>query len=173
MACAQFWEGGHAYRGACTLLRLFPDRALGRGGAHGADYFFTGGERLELDPSQWRVTSEAIPVLRRVTDEYRQYKVGYVLIIGYDENASTAEMSYTRSKNRAEATREALIGLGVPAAALVTKPCAFSNPLGSAIGPEPMNRRVEFSYTDRVQQLVEADRQICPDVRAPATARAP
>jgi len=131
--------------------------------------FFHGGNPNELDPQQWLITPEAGPILQRVVDEYKHYGDRYVLIIGYDENASTPALSYERSKRRAEATRDALIQLGLPADALATKPCSFSNPYGKATGADPVNRRVEFAGTRTLQELLEMDRSFCAEIRRPET----
>ncbi|MFM9863400.1 MAG: OmpA family protein [Micropepsaceae bacterium] len=130
--------------------------------------FFHGGQDSELNPRQWQVTPEANGVLNRVVEEYRHYKVQYLLIVGHDENASTAELSYERAKLRAEAARRALIDLGLPADRLATKSCSFDEPYELKAGPEPLNRRVNFAGASSLQELLEIDRTTCPATRAPA-----
>lgn len=130
--------------------------------------FFHGGQDTELNPHQWQITPEATAVLQRVLEEYRHYKVQYLLIIGHDENASTPELSYERSKMRAEATKRALVDLGLPADRLATKACSFDEPYETTeVGPNPMNRRVNFAGAASLQELLEIDRGVCPNTRAP------
>ena len=129
--------------------------------------FFRGGNAHELDPQQWQITPEANAVLSRVVEEYRYYKDQYLLIIGHDEDASTPELSYERSKKRAEATRLALIDLGLPRDRLAIKACSFDQPYEATKGSNPMNRRVEFAGAPSLQVLLEVDREICPNTHAP------
>lgn len=124
--------------------------------------FFVGGDVNELKPQQWQLTAEAVPVLNRVVDEFKRFEDRYVLIIGYDENASTAELSYARSLKRAEAVRDALIGMGLPRDALAVKACGASNLLINVAGKEPQNRRVTFESARSLQEFLDIDRQVCP-----------
>jgi hypothetical protein len=127
--------------------------------------FFMGGDVNELKPQQWQLTVEAVPMLHRVVREFKDYNDRYVLITGYDEDASTAELSYARSLKRAETVRDALIGLGLPRDALVVKACGAKDLLVNVAGKEPQNRRVTFNSVQTLQSLLDIDREICPGVQ--------
>jgi outer membrane protein OmpA-like peptidoglycan-associated protein len=128
--------------------------------------FFPGVDADRLSPRQWEVTSEGRSVIADFASAYKELG-GFVLLAGHDENASTFELSYARSERRAEAVKTVLVELGVPRGNIAVKACAFSRPLGNAVGKEPMNRYVIFDWHKDLQMFVEAEKRACPEVHAP------
>ena len=102
---------------------------------------------FDYDKSDLR--SESMPELRKVAElaQKNNYRIN---LMGYTDNAGNPAYNVDLSNRRAEAARQALIGLGIAADKITAKGFGESNPVSDNKTEEgkQLNRRVEVQFTE-------------------------
>lgn len=100
-----------------------------------------------FDHDKSELRPESMPELRNVADlaKKNNYRVN---LMGYTDNAGKPEYNLDLSNRRAEAARQALIGLGIPAERITAKGFGENNPVSDNNSEQgrQLNRRVEVQF---------------------------
>ena len=102
---------------------------------------------LLFDYDQAVLLSESLPELRRIAEQARNNNLRLNLL-GYTDNAGNPAYNLDLSKRRAEAAKQALIELGIPAAQITAKGFGEEKPVVPNDTDEnrARNRRVEVQF---------------------------
>lgn len=102
---------------------------------------------FDYDKSELRV--ESMPELQNVADlaKKNNYRIN---LMGYTDNAGNPAYNLDLSNRRAEAARQALIGLGIPADRITAKGFGENNPVAENTTEQgrQLNRRVEVQFAE-------------------------
>ena len=100
---------------------------------------------FDYDKSELRM--ESMPELRKVAElaQKNNYRIN---LMGYTDNAGAPAYNADLSNRRAEAARQALIGLGIPADRITAKGLGENNPVSDNNSEQgrQLNRRVEVQF---------------------------
>lgn len=114
-------------------------------------FFDSGG--TELDEIAHEEVRAAAALAAQAVDSYR------VHITGHADAVGSIRFNLDLSRQRAEVVREALLTLGLDAAAITTEAFGSGCPLVSRAhaSSEPLNRRAEIMVWDNVDSAVETE----------------
>lgn len=92
-----------------------------------------------------------IPTARELLDaaaaQYRQQGAHQIILAGHaDPYEADAAQGVGLSQRRANAVRDHLVSLGVPAGSMTTQAFGSARPAVEVDGPDPVNRRVEITF---------------------------
>jgi OmpA-OmpF porin, OOP family len=94
------------------------------------------------------LTRDGEAVLQEAVAAYRQSRPGRVHVAGHTDRSGPAAVNLAASRRRAEAVRDRLIALGIPAAAITVTAFGESRPIVPTEDGvrEAQNRRVEIRF---------------------------
>ena len=100
--------------------------------------------------NSYEISPEAMKVLKRVAEDYKTKGQAHLKLTGHTDLTGTKAYNLNLSKQRAKATKDVLVKLGIPAAEIATFGVGEANPLvPTASGvPELQNRRVVLDVTE-------------------------
>jgi outer membrane protein OmpA-like peptidoglycan-associated protein len=94
------------------------------------------------------LTDAARRVLDEVAEDYRRVGTGSLTVAGHTDRKGSAAYNMQLSQRYADAVRDYLLSIGVPAGAITVEAHGESRPLIETRDGvrEPQNRRVEITY---------------------------
>lgn len=100
--------------------------------------------------NSYEISPEAMKVLKRVAEDYKTKGQAHLKLTGHTDLTGTKAYNLNLSKQRAAATKDVLVKLGIPAAEIATFGVGEANPLvPTAAGvPELQNRRVVLDIVE-------------------------
>ncbi len=99
----------------------------------------------------YNIRSDFLPVLDSVAVVLKKYKDTRLRVVGHTDSTGSARYNQLLSERRAQAVKDALVSLGVPATRIVATGMGETSPVASNATPQgrAQNRRVEILIEPR------------------------